>query len=184
MPNNTSVPNINILSFKNQEETPLGKFLNWSLQYGRIIIIVTELLVITAFLSRFWFDRQLADLKEGIEGKTIRIEQSQGVEKEYLRFQQTLAQAGTIIDARKNFANVITNLYSIKPTDITISELTIKDNSMAFTAQAVNVSGFNTFVTQLTESKRFTDITVDDVAIKENRLVMTIKANLTKEAYL
>lgn len=36
----------------------------WSLSIGRLVVVLTELVVIGAFLSRFWFDRKLSDLRQ------------------------------------------------------------------------------------------------------------------------
>ena len=57
---------INLLPREEFEQKTVGRFLIWALTVGRWIVIVTELIVITAFLSRFKLDRDLANLYEKI----------------------------------------------------------------------------------------------------------------------
>ena len=45
---------INLLPQKGFEATTAGRILAWILSTFRIIVIITELLVMVAFLSRFW----------------------------------------------------------------------------------------------------------------------------------
>ena len=51
------------------EKTSFGKFLKWLLNVGRWIVIVTELIVIIAFVSRFKLDRDLTNLNEKVKQK-------------------------------------------------------------------------------------------------------------------
>ena len=62
---------INLLSKKDLEEKALGRFLKWSLSFGRYIIVGTEIIVLIAFFSRFKLDRQLTDLHEAINQKGV-----------------------------------------------------------------------------------------------------------------
>lgn len=56
---------INLLPKDVFETSFLGKFLRWSLTAGRVMVVLTEFVVILAFASRFWFDKKLNDLREG-----------------------------------------------------------------------------------------------------------------------
>ena len=58
-----------------------GRFLKWSLTAGRYIIILTELVVIMAFMSRFKLDHDLSDLNDAILGKQALLEASSNTEK-------------------------------------------------------------------------------------------------------
>jgi Tfp pilus assembly protein PilN len=55
---------VNLLPKDSFEVSFLGKFLKWSLTAGRVMVVLTEFVVILAFSSRFWFDKELNDLRE------------------------------------------------------------------------------------------------------------------------
>ena len=60
---------IELLPKEEWEKTSLGKFIKWVLTVGRYIVIFTELIVISAFISRFKLDRDLSKIYEDIEKK-------------------------------------------------------------------------------------------------------------------
>lgn len=182
MPDQT-VPNINILSFQKTNESALGKFLTWSLLYGRIIIILTEFIVIAAFISRFYFDLKLSDLKDAVEVKANFIENSQPIEKEFLRFQGTLDEAGKIIDQRRDQSKVFTNFSSLLPSDIFVKEMTLKDNTFTFSCQIATVPALNSLILNLTSTNKFNDLSIDDIAIKDNQLLVNARLIVTNAAY-
>jgi hypothetical protein len=64
---------VNLLPKDAFELSFLGKFLKWSLTAGRVIVVLTEFVVILAFASRFWFDKKLNDLREANSSKQTTI---------------------------------------------------------------------------------------------------------------
>src|SRR5690242_19528934 len=49
-------------------------FFHWLVTYGRFIIIIVELVVLSAFGLRFSYDTQLADLKDNIKKQSNLLE--------------------------------------------------------------------------------------------------------------
>lgn len=181
--NERTAPNINILSFQSQEQNSFGNFLNWSLRYGRIIVIVTEFLVIAAFISRFYFDRQLSDLNDNIELKTAIVEGSQGTEKEFLLLQKTLQNIAVTYDNQKDFSKLLASLNEVKPADLLIRELNVRDKELSFTGSVPSPNSLNTFLSNLSQSKKFSDISLDDLSIKDGQLFLSARAVVNPEAY-
>lgn len=178
-----AAPNINILSFQSHDQNSLGSFLSWSLKYGRIIVIVTEFLVIAAFISRFYFDRQLSDLHDHIELNTAVVEGMQGTEKEFLLLKQTLQNVQTTLSNQKDFSKLMASINEQKPSDLTIREFSMRDTELTFTAQVSSPVSLNTFITNMATTNKFSDFAIDDLALKDGQLVMTARANVKAEAY-
>jgi len=65
---------VNLLPKDAFETSFLGKFLKWSLTAGRVMVVLTEFVVILAFISRFWFDKKLNDLREANDIKQTTIQ--------------------------------------------------------------------------------------------------------------
>jgi len=68
------LPKVNLLPKDAFETSFLGKFLKWSLTAGRVMVVLTEFVVILAFSSRFWFDKELNDLRESNDAKLTTIQ--------------------------------------------------------------------------------------------------------------
>ena len=60
---------INLLPKSDFEASFWGKFLKWGVSSGRYLVILTELVVIVAFLSRFKLDWDYAAVRDRINGK-------------------------------------------------------------------------------------------------------------------
>lgn len=181
--NERTAPNINILSFQSQEQNSLGNFLSWSLRYGRIIVIVTEFLVISAFISRFYFDRKLSNYQENIESKTHILEGMSGTEKEFLLLQKTLNNIKTTYDNQRDFSKLLASLNEIKPADLQIRELNIRNNELSLSGQVPTPSSLNIFLSNLGQSKKFSDVSLDDLSVKDGRLFLSARAVVNAEAY-
>ena len=78
---------INLLIHTDFDKTFLGKFLRWSLTYGRYIIICTEIIVLLAFIYRFSLDRKITDLNDEIEQKSAIIAANSNFEEQFRNLQ-------------------------------------------------------------------------------------------------
>lgn len=126
---------INLLPQDEFSQTTLGRTLTWALSTGRIIVILTELVVISAFLLRFILDVKITDLSDSIAAKKALIESSAEFENSF----RASAKKIEIYDLLKN-RGFKTSLYEdiakqvpdgVILTNITFEEgtLEIKGNS-------------------------------------------------------
>lgn len=76
------ISHINLLPKDSFEFSALGKILKWTTSVGRVLVVMTEFVVILAFASRFYFDKKLNDLTEELEGKTAIIKGYSEVESQ------------------------------------------------------------------------------------------------------
>lgn len=60
---------INLLPQEAFAKTTLGRTLTWLLSTFRIIVISVEMVVVVAFLSRFWLDARITDLNDELKQK-------------------------------------------------------------------------------------------------------------------
>jgi len=54
-----------------------ARFIKWVTTIGRWVMTLTELIVISAFISRFWLDRKNSDLSDLIRQKQAILESTQ-----------------------------------------------------------------------------------------------------------
>ena len=76
-------PDVNLLAGDELDTSPQGKFVRWALTWGRRIVVLTELVVILAFISRFWLDTTVASLNDKIEQKRAVVSSFSDFEDKY-----------------------------------------------------------------------------------------------------
>src|SRR3990167_1085348 len=93
---------INLLPQEEFESSTFGRVLKWLLSSFRIMVIITELVVMTAFLSRFWLDAKTTDLNDSIKQKQAVIESQNNFEKEFRKTQNRLVIFKEVTEAQDN----------------------------------------------------------------------------------
>jgi len=66
--------NINLIVKEDLGEALSSQILSWALTYGRYIIIITQIVVLSVFFLRFKLDRDHTDLKEAVTQKQALLE--------------------------------------------------------------------------------------------------------------
>jgi len=145
------------------EKSAFGKILKWTLTAGRYIVILTELVVIIAFLSRFKFDRELTDLNEEIKQKKSIVEASAQFEKKFRFLQTQLQTIRTLQNQQLQTDRVLVELASLVPVDVLLANLKVTEKEVSLTATALSESGFATFLKNLKSSPRFENLVLSQV---------------------
>lgn len=159
-----SAPNINLLPREGfGEDTPLGRLLIWATTYGRYIMVLTELLVLIAFASRFSLDRKLTDLNEEIAQKQAILEVNSQLESDIRALQSQLAQVKTIINQQTIPVDILNYLQNILPTDMYFKLIDFSNNKLTVTAISGTTESFSQFLNRLTSNKKITKIEINDV---------------------
>ncbi|MCL5675626.1 MAG: PilN domain-containing protein [Patescibacteria group bacterium] len=162
MPAQNNSFSLNLLPTDNIEKTPAGKFLKWALSVGRYIVIFTELIVLAAFFSRFYFDRKLSDLHETIAQKQAIVESASDLETQARLIQGRLSAVKTILSQDTRAKGILMILAQITPTDIVYDNLNITNQSITVTAVTASEASLGVFLSNLNTAK-FTDISLDSV---------------------
>lgn len=144
------------------ESHPGGKFLKWALSWGKKIIILTELIVVLAFLSRFWLDSEVANNSDEIDRRKTIIEASSDFEKDFrtvsasinqIKMINSLSSPVTIYDASK----------SLIGTKVTISAIDIKGKKVSIHGTGAD-SDLSSLVSAFKDSNDFDNVTLEKVS--------------------
>lgn len=125
---------VNLLPQTEFDASVWGKILKWALSTGRYIVILTELVVIAAFLSRFKLDKDYSDLGDRITGKKSILTALQNTETKFRTTQNQLAEAKRVIDSSLPVGNVLDEISGNVPAGVTLT-------SVVMDAKGVIVSG-------------------------------------------
>lgn len=135
-----------------EEVTTLGRALTWALTAGRIIVVITELAVILAFLSRFWLDRTLTDLNEQIEQKVNLLRANQAFEGQFRRSQARLTAIREIW-SQPDFANLTKTVLSRVPPEVKLDQVSVSRSDLQITGTSLSEEGVEIFIANLQEAK-------------------------------
>lgn len=155
-------PEVNLLPEDNLEERPGGKFLKWALSWGKKIVVVTELIVVLAFLSRFKLDSDVANNSEEIDRRKTIILASEEFEKEF----RVVSEKVKKIEIAENIPTVV-KIYdtanALIPSDVTLSEFSIKSQKVSLVGKGED-SEVSKMVAAFKSSPNFSsDVVLDTV---------------------
>lgn len=163
--------NIEFIPQEEWEKTALGKILIWSLTVGRWIVIITELVVIIAFLSRFKLDRDLTDLNELIKQQQAIIDVSSEFEKEFRFIQKRVSAIENLRQSELKAENIINELAMLIPIDVTLQDIRVTPKEITLKASSLSESGLSTFIRNLKNSSQFMNVVVTKIAMGEEETV-------------
>ncbi len=131
-------PKVNLLPPSEFELSFWGRFLKWAVTTGRYIIILTELVVIIAFLSRFKLDEDLRNVNDGINNQVSYLDLQMDKETEFLRLQKKLNLADKMLLNRLKGAERMDYVESSLPVEVVPSRISITKNETVVTAATLN----------------------------------------------
>ena len=120
--------------------------MKWATTVGRVLVVLTEFVVLLAFASRFYFDKKLDDLGEVLTQKEVQIAAYADVEVE---MRKVLAKQQSVETTQKEglgFASKIDSLTQIMPTGTVLDSLSLDKSGLAITGKAQSEYGFAQFI--------------------------------------
>ncbi len=154
---------INLLPQEEFAASTGGRILQWLLTSFRIIVIFTELIVMGAFISRFFLDARSNDLTDMIEGKKAVIKSFYAFERQFKSTQQRIAIFSTLTDSSKNIAPVVTNIQSSLPDDITLTSIDYHQNIYTLKGNSFTEKSIAQLIANLRALNFFTKISLVDL---------------------
>jgi hypothetical protein len=168
---------INLLSQDEFSNSAAGKILLWALSIGRYIVVITELIVIISFLSRFKLDRDLTDLNESIEKQKAIIMSYGALESE---FKEAQSQLEFISNASPKYdaAHTLKILSYTLPSDVKVDDLTIDPQGFSFKATSLSMAGFTQFIEALFRESSVSDVSLGAVETQDQGLIINFDAKV------
>ena len=161
---------INLLAQKGFEATTSGRILLWILSSFRVIVIVTEIIVMIAFLSRFWLDAQSTDLKEEIQQKQAVIAASLDFEKEFKKTQKKLSVFSEITQEEGKITLAINTVGSLLPPDAFLKSVAFSEQGIEIEGSTPNERSIQQIIVNLDSSNIFQDTILIELATPPDQL--------------
>lgn len=177
---------INLLPDKDNQNSFSAKALAWLTTAGRGVIITTELVVVAAFLSRFYLDRKNADLSEILRQQKAVLESTKEFEKDFLQTQSNLKTIKDLKSEPINYSQYLDVLKNSLFPEIIINQINIKVDqmpvSLSLVASSISENSLVNFISTLSENPLVETVTVQGISKKtktvtyEVSLVILFKA--------
>jgi|SRR3989304_2676192 len=158
-----STHQINLLPQEQFAASTSGRVLAWALSTFRVIVIVTELVVILAFLSRFFLDAENADLSEEIEQKQGIIASSSDFEKTFRQTQKKLTIFSELTTQDGQASGVLSKIAVSIPPDVYLESISLNDNSLSLVGLSPNERSIQEFVVNLEANLGSKNVNLDRV---------------------
>lgn len=173
---------INLLPKNEFENSPAGRFIKWAVNVGRWIVVFTEFIVICAFLSRFYFDTELANLFDNIRQNKAIVDSALGFEDNFRQTQEKIKILKNILAEEKRPSITIVEISKLLPLDVTLTDISFDNEKVALSGYSLSEQGINVFINGLTKNLKFSQINLSNVGQKEDtsEITFSLSANLAK----
>lgn len=175
---------INLLPTDKLSDTTFGRVLLWFLSTFRVLVIIVELFVISAFLSRFWLDAKNSDLSEEIKQKEAQIKAMRPTEEETRSLQKKTEIISLIFSAKKPYSEFIKGIVPLIPPDVNLSSISFEGEKANILGLSKNEAAIQQFLVNLESSSEFKNPTITQLGQDEENdqmLKFGISVPISKE---
>jgi len=173
------VSGINLLPKDSFEFSIFGKILKWVTTIGRVLVVMTEFVVLLAFGSRFYFDKKLDDLNETIIQKQAQIQAYGEVESSIRKILAKQQPVEAYMSSGLNFGTKIDNLTKVVPSGTTVDSLNLTKNGMTVIGKAQSEYGFAQLISGLKRLEGVTNISMRDTIFDQTSGGVKFNVQLT-----
>ena len=149
---------INLLPQEEFASSTLGRILTWLLSTFRVIVIVTEIIVMAVFLSRFWLDAKANDLNDLIRKNQAVLGTTVEFENEFRNIQKKLDTFSKTSGTKTDPSEYINQISKSLPADVYLNSLQISDDSIQIKGNSINEMAISQFIEYLKKNEDFSDI--------------------------
>ena len=151
---------INLLPRDAFESSTTGVVLEWALAFGKWAVILTQLVVMLAFLWRFTLDRQMTDSQNATAKDVAIIKSYEQIERDFTLAQKRVVAAQSTIDSQTKVAAALDAVAAVTPAGIWYDHLTATPQSLSLTAYAASLGSFGQFLTAIQNNPLFSAVSI------------------------
>lgn len=166
------------LSGKPKDSTT-SVFYKWAIQTGRVIIIITELVALSALFYRFIIDRQIADLNDQIDRQVMYVRNQESSEKEFRAVQEKLATIKLIKTDTDAKIEVMNKVLDTANTGVfSTNNLNVNKNIISLDGVSSSIFPINNFVDELKTHPYITSISIDEITSTDTGVLFKLQIRL------
>lgn len=171
--------NLNLLYPQGMAQKLPIRFLKWLISYGRFIVVIVEILVLSTFAFRFKLDADLANLKEKINEQVPFIESLGQDEALIKQTQQRLAIVKKTYAAFGQDQKFLPKISTQTPTAIKFTNFNIEQTEIGalkfkISAQTNSIDSIAFFLKGLRNDPDLKDINLTNINFEQGSVIFSI----------
>ena len=159
---------------KDQKGDLIERVINWALSMGRVLVIVTELVALAAFLWRFGLDQQLIDLHTQIKQKQVIVAAFKKNEDEYRNLQDRLSIAANFSTVGAKKIEIYKNVLSFANSDVTYNKMSLSNEVISAEVNVTSVNALTAFINSLKKYSAIQSVSIDKIETKTSSAVIVV----------
>jgi len=160
---------INLLPPSEFENSFWGRFLKWAITAGRKVIILTELVVILAFLSRFKLDEDIRRLNDEISGKRNLLESTKVFEDKFRELKDKISAAKDIEKRQSEAAMTLGKVASYVPPEVRLESLQINKSVANMAGVSINEKSLKEMILRMDKDQNWRSIELASINAQEGK---------------
>jgi len=159
---------VNLLPKDEFESSPVGKFIKWAVGIGRWIVVLTEFVVICAFLSRFYFDTKLANLFDDIKQKQAIVDSALPFEERFRLVQERIKIVKALLAEEKHPSDLFVEVTGLLPFDIFLTGMGTEEEKLVLKGYFLSDKSLKVFLSGLMSSPHLEEVILENVATQKD----------------
>lgn len=161
-----------------RRETYDSVFYRWAINVGKTVIVLVELLALSALFYRFYIDRQLVDQRDEIEKKALLVNAQK---KDVMQLESIISRIEAVDNTQGSTEDVFGVVAEIRGAlDRSLfesGEVIISPDAISFQALAPSIADIEKFADRLSENPAVEQISIDEITTSDVgiRFTMTIQ---------
>ncbi|OGM05609.1 hypothetical protein A2125_01535 [Candidatus Woesebacteria bacterium GWB1_43_5] len=169
---------INLLPQEEFASSTLGRVLAWVLSTFRVIVIITEVVVMAAFASRFYLDARMTDLNDAVKQKTAVLGSFSDFEKRFRNSQEKIKIASELFSVQQKTTASLNDIASLAPGEIILSSYVALGNEVNIKAASSTEIAISQLTANLKASGKFDKIELTQLSSDEAGDEITFSLNI------
>lgn len=177
---------INLIYSQGAGEKIATQFLKWLIAYGRYIVIVAEVVVVTTFVTRFKLDDDLSKLKEEIGTQTPYITYLSKDEATIKLTQTRLSTIKTTFSKTPNWTSFLKMISKQTPTGVIFNVVNLEpvtDSTFIqfrITGKATTNNNLATFLSALKKDIGLKEVDLTSITFEQSEISFVITGKTTQ----
>lgn len=169
------MPQINLV---HQKGIYIDTFLHWALTTGRLLIIITETVALSAFAMRFQLDNDNVNLHDKIKQQQAIVSLLQHNEDTYRNLQDRLTIIKQTEAISQKESNTFFSLLKIIPSTVQVSSFSFSPSKLQLQIDTNSTTALQDFITILTSQPTISNVSIDkiDNKISQGMISVTVSA--------
>lgn len=152
----------------------VDRFISWALSIGRVVVILTEFIALSAFLYRFTLDRELIDLHEKIKQEQNVVLFLKDNEDTFRNLQNRIGLAEKFGTVAKGRVGILSDVVSFAPIGVTFNTIAVQEDRIRINFNTNSVSSLSEFVKKLKAYSKVGSVIVEKIENKPSSATIIV----------